>query len=70
MEELKEQKIILGQDKDEIRGQKNSIIDVKYRMTPNPFFVDDTKIANARKLHLKDVYHYAGLERERLKNSE
>lgn len=46
--DLQKNDVILGFKKEERRGERNKIEDIKYILTPSPFFVKDVKAANKR----------------------
>lgn len=46
--ELAEHKVLLSWKNEEVRGGRNKILDVKYKLVPHPNFVGDIKAANKR----------------------
>ena len=48
LEELKSGRVILSYEKEERRGERNKILDVKYTLLPAPEFIADIKAANKR----------------------
>jgi len=48
LRELIEHKVMLSFQKEEQRGERNKIIDIKYNLTTDPSFVRDVKAANKR----------------------
>jgi len=46
--ELIDHKVIIAFEKEEQRGSRNRIIDIKYALLPHPSFVKDVKVANKR----------------------
>jgi hypothetical protein len=53
--ELIEHKVLLAFQKEEERGERNKIIDIKYILTPNASFVRDVKAANRRQQDAKSI---------------
>jgi hypothetical protein len=46
--DLQKNDVVLAFNKEERRGERNKIEDIKYTLTPSPFFVKDVKAANKR----------------------
>ena len=46
--ELKEEQILLSIQKDTVRGQRNSLVDITYTLLPTIEFIDEVKKANRR----------------------
>jgi hypothetical protein len=46
--ELKEEQILLSIQKDIVRGQRNSLVDITYTLLPTIEFIDEVKKANRR----------------------
>jgi hypothetical protein len=53
--ELKSNNVLISFTREEdLRGDRNKIIDIKYSLSPHPEFVKDVKAANARQRDAKD----------------
>ncbi len=48
LEELKSKKIILYYETKEVRGQRNSLVDIQYKIFPHQNFIAEVKTANKR----------------------
>lgn len=56
LKEMAEHKIILSFQREEQRGERNRIIDIKYTLTPDPSFVREIKAANKRQKDARNAF--------------
>jgi len=55
LNELKDKDILMYYKKEILRGKRNSIVDIKYDLSPSLHFTDEMKKANGRVINLEDA---------------
>ena len=63
LQELIVQQVLIFFEKNETRGQRNKILDIKYSFAPHPDFVKDVKASNRRQRDGRDALGAVGVGR-------
>ena len=68
LHELIEHQVMIFFEKEERRGQRNKILDIKYSFVPHPDFVKDVKASNRRQRDGRETLEEVGIGRRLLKS--
>jgi hypothetical protein len=63
LQELIVQQVLILFQKNETRGQRNKILDIKYSFVPHPDFIKDVKASNRRQREGRDALEAVGIGR-------
>jgi hypothetical protein len=55
LNELQDEDILMSYKKDILRGKRNSIVDIKYDLSPSLYFAEEMKKANGRVINLEEA---------------
>jgi len=55
LNELKDKDILMSYKKEILRGKRNSIVDIKYDLSPSLYFAEEMKKANGRVINLEEA---------------
>jgi hypothetical protein len=68
LHELIEHQVMIFFEKEERRGERNKILDIKYSFVPHPDFVKDVKASNRRQRDGRETLEEVGIGRRLLKS--
>jgi hypothetical protein len=63
LQELIAQQVLIFFGKEERRGERNKILDIKYSFVPHPDFIKDVKASNRRQREGRDALEVVGIGR-------